>query len=101
MTRRVCRLFDFVVDEINAIGDNRLMNNTNTTSVYETYSMDYTSRTEWARRADGQWFRRGQYRDPRYGYKWSAWTAVAANVAEMNVADRRPDQRRVRLPKAA
>lgn len=28
-------------------------------------------------RADGETFRRSQVRDPRYGYRWSAWRPTA------------------------
>lgn len=41
--------------------------------IHESFSADYTAITQWAQRADGQWFTRSQYRDPRYGYKWGRW----------------------------
>lgn len=41
--------------------------------ILRSYSMDFTMQIEHAQRADGQWFRRCQYRDTRYGYKWSPW----------------------------
>lgn len=47
------------------------------TKVYETYSMDYSSIKENAMREDGQWFSRYQFRDPRYGYKWSKWEKIS------------------------
>jgi hypothetical protein len=65
------------------------------TKVYETYSADFTSRIQYAQRDDGQWFTRSQYRDPRYGYKWSKWQATA--VAPRNTGA--GQERRVRLPK--
>lgn len=52
--------------------------------VYETYSMDFSSCKENVQREDGQWFQRYQYRDPRYGYKWSPWKkTVDMNAKEM------------------
>jgi hypothetical protein len=45
--------------------------------ILRSYSMDFTMQVEHAQRGDGQWFRRCQYRDTRYGYKWSAWQPVA------------------------
>lgn len=42
-------------------------------TIYRSFSMDYTSEREYAQRPDGKWFTRYQYRDPRYGYKWSKW----------------------------
>ena len=46
------------------------------TMIVETFSMDYTSAIHFAQRPDGQWFTRSQYRDARYGYKWTAWRPV-------------------------
>lgn len=46
------------------------------TTVIETHTADFTARIQHAQRADGQWFKRMQRRDPRYGYTWSAWSAV-------------------------
>lgn len=65
------------------------------TKVYETFSMDFTSRIEHAQRADGIWFERSQYRDPRYGYKWTAWRKSYS----FDPGTRRGEERRVRLPK--
>lgn len=56
--------------------------------------MDFTMQIEHAQRGDGQWFRRCQYRDTRYGYKWSAWTPVASGP-EMGSST----GRQARLPK--
>jgi hypothetical protein len=64
-----------------------------TTLVVTTYSMDFTSQIQHARRSDGQWFRRTQYRDPRYGYKWGPWKASAAPEKQWG------DMRSVHLPK--
>jgi hypothetical protein len=65
------------------------------TTIYRTFSMDYTSESEYAQRADGQWYSRYQYRDPRYGYKWSAWRK-ASFLPERAT---RKDDKRVRLPR--
>jgi hypothetical protein len=64
------------------------------TTVFESFTMDYTSSIEHAQRADGQWFTRSQYRDPRYGYKWTAWrkTTFLPERARPN------GKRNVRLP---
>lgn len=64
------------------------------TTVYEAYTMDYTGRVQLAANKSGQWFRRSQYRDPRYGYKWGRWT----RTGEQNPTGR-GEMRRVRLPK--
>lgn len=40
------------------------------------YDGGITERRQVAVREDGALFSRGQYRDPRYGYKWSKWTAT-------------------------
>jgi hypothetical protein len=45
------------------------------------FSMDFTMQIEHAMRADGVWFRRCQFRDARYGYKWSAWKPATAPTA--------------------
>jgi hypothetical protein len=37
------------------------------------FSVDYTSKKQAAQRSDGVWFTRSQYRDMRYGYRWTAW----------------------------
>lgn len=63
-------------------------------TVIRTFSMDFTSQREHAQREDGQWFTRSQYRDPRYGYKWSAWKPTSAAPANGH-----PEDRKVRLPK--
>lgn len=41
------------------------------------YTMDYTSQIQFAVSETGKVFTRGQYRDPRYGYKWAAWRETA------------------------
>lgn len=42
--------------------------------IFESYTMDFTGRIHHAQReSDGQWFKRHQFKDPRYGYKWGAW----------------------------
>ena len=41
--------------------------------IYRGYTADFTGQIEYAVNADGVWFNRHQYRDPRYGYKWGAW----------------------------
>ena len=51
------------------------MTNTATANrILDGHSMDFTARLQFAMRADGQWFSRGQYRG-HYGYTWSPWKA--------------------------
>lgn len=64
-------------------------------TIYLTFSMDYTSESEYAQRSDGQWFSRYQYRDSRYGYKWSAWRATSLLPERAS----KKGERKVRLPK--
>lgn len=64
-------------------------------TIHQSYSMDYTAQIHYAKRADGQWFTRCQFRDPRYGYKWGAWRACSAGMAEGST----PTERKARLPK--
>ena len=66
------------------------------TTVYSDFSMDYTSESEYAQRADGQWFSRYQFRDPRYGYKWSAWRMTSFKPERA----RKKGDYKIRLPKA-
>lgn len=65
-----------------------------TYGVYESHSMDFTSKVEHAQRADGQWFTRWMSRG-RYGYAWGAWrkTTSRPDGAFINLKSR------VRLPK--
>jgi hypothetical protein len=42
------------------------------------YTMDFTSQIQYAKSESGQVFKRMQYRDPRYGYKWGKWNPTAA-----------------------
>jgi hypothetical protein len=49
---------------------------------FEGYSMDYTSRTQYAVSESGKVFSRGQFRDPRYGYKWAAWRETSLSAVE-------------------
>ncbi len=65
--------------------------------VFESYSMDYSSRRESAQRDDGVWFTRHQYRDPRFGYKWSKWERSGPPRRLEELAS---EERRVRLPKS-
>jgi hypothetical protein len=46
------------------------------------YTMDYTSQIEFAVSETGKVFRRMQYRDARYGYKWSKWSETVAAALE-------------------
>ena len=49
--------------------------NTNT-EVFE--SIGSSVRSEIARRiGEDRWFKRSQYRDARFGYKWTPWTTTA------------------------
>ena len=70
---------------------------TNLVPVFESLSMDFTTSINWAQRADGQWFRRYQTRDPRYGYRWTAWQPVANVVLPENMGQTR---KMARLPRA-
>lgn len=65
------------------------------TTIYRSFTMDYSSEIEHAQRADGQWFRRSQYRDPRYGYKWTRWSATSFLPERAYPKG----QRKIRLPK--
>lgn len=65
-------------------------------TVYRDFSMDFTSEREYAQRADGTWFSRYQYRDPRYGYKWSAWRKAGLLPERATLKG----ERRVRLPRS-
>lgn len=68
-----------------------------TNQILRSYSMDFTMQIEHAQRADGTWFRRCQYRDARYGYKWSPWRAVP-NSPTGHVSE---TGRSARLPRVA
>ena len=46
------------------------------------YTMDYTSQIQYAVSESGKVFTRGQYRDPRYGYKWAPWRETAPVAVE-------------------
>jgi hypothetical protein len=46
------------------------------------YTMDYTSQIQFAVSETGKVFTRGQYRDPRYGYKWAPWRETVAVAVE-------------------
>ncbi len=50
------------------------------------YTMDYTSQIQYAVSETGKVFKRSQYRDPRYGYKWQKWSETAACAVEGLVA---------------
>ena len=66
--------------------------------VKEGHSMDFTTRIQYA--TDGvRYFSRMQYRDPRYGYKWSAWSPCS----ELSFKDApgQGEARNYRLPKVA
>jgi hypothetical protein len=65
-------------------------------TIYRSYSMDYTSQREHAQRADGQWFTRRQSRG-RYGYRWSAWEMTTGKPEQAYVD---PYAGKARLPKA-
>lgn len=69
------------------------MANAEANRVYESMTADCTSLIHHAMRADGVWFTRYQGRDPRFGYKWSAWRrSVEPEYA-------RTTERKARLPK--
>jgi len=68
----------------------------NQVQVREKYSMDYSSREQYA--FDGEnYFWRSQYRDPRYGYKMSKWKL--GGKSGFNDERAFPVQAKVRLPK--
>lgn len=46
------------------------------------YTMDYTSQIQYAISETGKVFRRSQYRDPQYGYKWRPWSETAPVAVE-------------------
>jgi hypothetical protein len=46
------------------------------------YTMDYTSQIQYAVSETGKVFKRSQYRDPRYGYKWAKWSETIQAVIE-------------------
>lgn len=50
------------------------------------YTMDYTSQIQYAVSETGKVFKRSQYRDPRYGYKWHKWSETVACAIEGLVA---------------
>lgn len=66
------------------------------TKVYESCTMDYTTRIEHAQRSDGQWFKRIQGRDPRFGYKWGRWIPTTFGPRD----GVRARESSIRLPKA-
>ena len=49
------------------------------TTGFETYTADFTSKINMARRSDGRWFTRIQTKDARYGYRWTAWRETVAD----------------------
>lgn len=49
---------------------------------FEGYTMDYTGRIQYALSETGKVFRRSQYRDARYGYKWAKWSETVTSVIE-------------------
>lgn len=49
---------------------------------YTGYTMDFTSQIQFAETADGRVFKRSQFRDPRYGYKWAAWRETVKAAVE-------------------
>lgn len=59
------------------------------------YTMDYTGQIQWAKSESGKVFTRGQYRDPRYGYKWNAWRETSPVAIE---GKRNEGTRNWRLP---
>lgn len=65
------------------------------TKIYRAFSMDFTSEREYAQRGDGKWFSRYQYRDQRYGYKWSKWQATSFLPERASLKG----EYRIRLPK--
>lgn len=46
------------------------------------FTMDYTSQIDYAVSESGKVFRRMQFRDPRYGYKWGKWQETTATAVE-------------------
>lgn len=64
--------------------------------IHESYSADYTAINQWAKRADGQWFARSQYKDPRYGYKWGRWRETTERSLPLRMS---PTRIYARLPR--
>lgn len=69
-----------------------------TSEILSGYSMDFTMQIHYAQRADGTWFSRCQYRDSRYGYKWSAWKVTRQPHPEQFLSS---TGKIARLPKVA
>ena len=49
---------------------------------FKGYTMDFTSQIEYAVSETGNVFTRSQYRDARYGYKWTKWRQTVASAVE-------------------
>lgn len=49
---------------------------------FKGYTMDFTSQIEFAVSETGKVFKRSQFRDPRYGYKWGPWRETVAVAVE-------------------
>lgn len=64
------------------------------TSIYESYTADYTSIVHKACRSDGQWFVRLRIRNP-WGWTWTPWRPTSRQ--DNNVG--RKTDRYARLPK--
>jgi hypothetical protein len=62
--------------------------------IYESSTADYTALIHYAKRDDGQWFKRIQGRGPR-GYRWGAWQRTSGPGDRMGHTGRK-----ARLPKA-
>jgi hypothetical protein len=65
--------------------------------IHESFSADYTVINQWAKRADGQWFTRSQYKDPRYGYKWGRWRETTERSLPLRLTPTRVTARLPRL----
>lgn len=54
--------------------------------IHTAYTMDYSSQLHFARDGRGRVWSRGQYRDPRYGYKWAPWKLHGTEMPERAMA---------------
>lgn len=66
----------------------------NANEILESFTADYTGIIHHAMRADGQWFTRSRFKDPRFGYRNSAWRKIMSAPEKV-----RSTGRAARLPK--
>jgi hypothetical protein len=64
-------------------------------TIHRAFTADFTSEIHYARDKQGRVWRRAQFRDPRYGYKWSNWKFTKREAIPPGAT---PTDRRARLP---